>query len=82
MEGSGPKGTWALAALSAWQVESQPRASSGRGTSTGLGSATMGQPPSSRADSAGNGSGGALPPNSCVPLGTSLHLSSSTKNWD
>ena len=35
MEGSGPQGTRALAALAAWQVESQPRGSSGRSTSTG-----------------------------------------------
>ena len=47
------------------------------------------QPPTSRVDSAGNGSGGsalhlttsALPPNGCVTLGTSLGLSSS-ENWD
>lgn len=39
MEASGLKGIWALAAISAWQVESQPRVgSSGGSKSTGPGS--------------------------------------------
>ena len=90
MEASGLTGIWALAAISAWQVESQPRVgSSGRSKSTEPGSTPVWQPPTSRVDSAGNGSGGsalclttsALPPNGCVTLGTSLGLSS-CENWD
>lgn len=89
MEASGLKGIWALGAISAWQVESQPRVgSSGGSKSTGPGSTPVWQLPTSRVDSAGNGSGGsalhlttsALPHNGCVTLGTSLGLSSSA-NW-
>ena len=59
MEASGLTGIWALAAISAWQVESQPRVgSSGRSKSTEPGSTPVWQPPTSRVDSAGNGSGG------------------------
>ena len=89
MEASGLKGIWALATISAWQVESQPRVgSSGGSKSTGPGStpvaATNQQSGQCREWFGGSAlhlTTSALPPNGCVTLGTSLGLSSS-ENWD